>query len=111
MPGGRLGVDGEHDGGDAALAIVSGDLGHRRHPMVGAEVGGSPLSEVQGQGWMAGRGHLGVHVNVDRDQCVEIHHVSGVCEWARCVGMVFECNLPVRSEDPCCFPPKSIRLI
>ena len=68
----RLGVDREHDGGHAPLAVVRGDAVEIGVRSVGAEVLRRRVPEVVGQRRVTVMVDLDVHVHVDRRERVDV---------------------------------------
>ena len=74
MPGGRLGVHGEHHGGHPPLPVVRGDV--RRSAAVRSLVlkyAADPLIRCVRQRQAAVGADLDVDVHVDRDQVLDVH--------------------------------------
>ncbi len=67
----RLGVDGEDDGHHVPLAVERGQLLRGRARRLAPEVLDRGVAQVVGERVVAGAGHLGVRVDVDRDDVVE----------------------------------------
>jgi hypothetical protein len=73
-PGDRLVVDREDDRRHLALAVVGGDVGRRGQRLAGAEVAPRRLAQLGRHRVVAARRHLGVGVDVDRADPLDVDH-------------------------------------
>ena len=77
-----LGIDGEHDGGHAAFAIVDCEvIERRRAPDLGPEVRGLGRHEVVGKRQVAIRCAFRMRMHIDGDHNVEVYAHAWLLRW------------------------------